>query len=72
MRSKAEALAKPIEGDKWHVIGDDWPWCDPTVLAITEDGEIRMRYEDGTSTWMTYMGFRAVMKNAEYLGGANE
>ncbi len=70
MRTKAEALAKPMAGDKWHIVGSDWPWSDPTVLTLAEDGEVRMRYEDGTSTWMTGVGFRSGMANAEYLGGA--
>jgi hypothetical protein len=70
MRTKAEALANPMAGDRWRIETHDWPWSDPTVLTQAEDDEVRMRYADGTSTWMTGIGFRAVMADAEYLGGA--
>ena len=70
MRSKEEALAKPMAGDKWKIETHDWPWNELAVLGVLTTGEVHGRYADATRTVMSCFGFWAYCCNAEYLGGA--
>ena len=70
MRTREDALKSPEAGDRWDVCGSEYPWSKPVVVAVAEDGEVRMQYEDATSTWMTRVGFVGTMSNATFLGGA--
>jgi hypothetical protein len=71
MRTKAEALANPMAGDRWKIETHDWPWSDLTVIGVLSTGEVHGRYADATATVMSCFGFQAYCVNAEYLGGVD-
>ena len=71
MRTKAEALEKPMAGDRW--------WKGKGELALTKFSDISLGYQ---ATGMRpincnnrdplSVNFRRWAANAEYLGGSND
>jgi hypothetical protein len=70
MRSKAEALAKPLKGDRWrneHNEEYTVRWCNGTEIGDQCTEGINNPTEVLHNSLKTWRGF---MKDAEYLGGA--
>jgi hypothetical protein len=74
MRTKAEALAKPMKGDKWAK-GDSL-----TILSCVENSGVSFHFNgrgcftppmpEWCDPWLP--AFRSWAANAEYLGGTDE
>ena len=71
MRSKEEAIKNPMAGDRWRLVGADYPWNELVVVSVLSAcSDRQVRYADHTSSWLPPLGFKNYLEDAEYLGGA--
>ena len=69
MRTKAEALANPMAGDRWHdEYGEEYTvrWCDGTEIGDQCTKGMNNPTEVLVNSLKTWRGF---MRDSEYLGG---